>query len=148
VDKLYLALQEGTCDITPFSLLPCLVCSDRLTWRKGEFSAVGRNRPFFHILKSKGTIFGPFSRQSASSEWIKGSATSQIGSRHTFPPVRPIRVTRSPTSWRMALTRFRSSLGSKGFCPILIFMARKPRSTNVLAVSSVVSRRRKRRNEA
>ena len=49
----------------------------------------GRNRPFFHILKPKGTILGSFSRQSASSEWIKGSTTPQMGSRHTFPPVRP-----------------------------------------------------------
>ena len=28
------ALQEGTCDITPFSLLHCRVNSYRLTWRK------------------------------------------------------------------------------------------------------------------
>jgi endonuclease I len=29
-----LALQEGTCDITPFSLLHCRVNSYRLAWRK------------------------------------------------------------------------------------------------------------------
>ena len=29
-----MALQEGTCDITPFSLLHCRVNSYRLTWRK------------------------------------------------------------------------------------------------------------------
>jgi hypothetical protein len=41
-----MALQEGTCDSTPFSLLPCRVNSYRLTWRKEEISPVERNRIF------------------------------------------------------------------------------------------------------
>src|SRR4051794_18452030 len=54
-----LAVQEGTCDITPFPLSHCHANSYRLNRLKGGISAVGRNRPFFHILKLKGTIFGP-----------------------------------------------------------------------------------------
>ena len=84
------ALQAGVCDKTPFPLSHCYASLSTLLWRRMEISPVGRNRPFFHILKLKGTIFGPFSRQSASSEWIKRSTTPQMGSCHTFPPVRPI----------------------------------------------------------
>jgi len=56
-----MAPQEGMCDITPFSLSYCYVNSYHLPRRKGEISAVDRNRPFFSILKLAETIFEPFS---------------------------------------------------------------------------------------
>src|SRR5262249_17508315 len=61
VTKTIVAVQEGTCDITPFPLSHCHVSSYHLNRLKGRISAVGRNRPFFAILRLTETIFGPFS---------------------------------------------------------------------------------------
>src|SRR2546430_344601 len=59
--QVYLALQEGTCDITPFSLSHCHVDSYCLARSQGEISAVARNRQLFRLLKPKDTNLGPFS---------------------------------------------------------------------------------------
>jgi hypothetical protein len=55
------APQEGTCGITPFSLSNCHVDSYCLARSKGEMSAVGRDRPFFVILRLTERVFGGFS---------------------------------------------------------------------------------------
>ncbi len=87
--KGYMAVQEGTYDITPFSLLHCHVNSYRLIVHQGDISVIGRNRPFFSILGAVQTIFGTFSWQNASAEWRNGNTVPQMGSRRSFPPVRP-----------------------------------------------------------
>jgi hypothetical protein len=55
-----MAVQEGTCDKTPFPLSHCYESFPLVTEVCANISAVGRNRPFFSISKLTETIFGPF----------------------------------------------------------------------------------------
>ena len=56
-----MALQEGLCDKTPFLLSHCYTSISTLVQGEETISPVGRNRPFFCLLKPKETIFEPFS---------------------------------------------------------------------------------------
>src|SRR3989442_11214185 len=80
-----MAVQEGPCDNTPFSLSRCSVKFYRVIGFSKKISPVGRNRPFFSLLRAIQTILGRFSWQSASAEWRNGKTMSSNGVSSQLP---------------------------------------------------------------
>jgi hypothetical protein len=84
-----MAVQEGTCDITPFALSHGATIAYRLIPLLTTISVFEKNRPLFHTLKPKWMVYGSFLSQMASAQCKKGKQLSEMGSRRSFPPERP-----------------------------------------------------------
>jgi hypothetical protein len=54
-----------------------------------EIAVFEKTRPFFHTLKPNWMVYGSFLSQIARAQCKKGKQLSEMGSRRSFPPVRP-----------------------------------------------------------